>query len=63
MTPHVRRLVGWLVGRSVSHNLQGGKLHFHAAIRALIFYYNGNVKILQSFFYFLFSRSVPVIAA
>ena len=33
MAPHVRLLVGWLVGRSVCHNfLKERKLHFHAPI-------------------------------
>ena len=35
MTPKVRLLVGWSVGRSVTILLKSGKLHFHAPIGAL----------------------------
>ena len=37
MAPHVRLLVGWLVDQSVMIPLYGGKLHFQAPIRALVY--------------------------
>ena len=57
MTPDVRRLVGWLVGRSVYQKFLKGqrKLHFHVPIGALYSY--------SEFFLWILSSCLIVVAA